>query len=108
MPHPPVKITLTDAPDRHVLPVAKVFVNSRDTLQYVCKQGSVRVLFDTSPFSDFPGEVIHDGEIRKIKVVKAETVFFGKCFVTPTGEAKEIGWSKKKNPDSGGDVVVKP
>jgi hypothetical protein len=107
MSHHPVEITLTRAPDRHVLRVADVFVNFGDTLQYFCKDGSVRVLFDTSPFSDVPGEVIH-GEIRKIKKVAAERRFFGKCFVTPKGEAKEIGWSKNKNPDSGGDVVVKP
>jgi len=108
MPHHIVKVTLTGPPDRHVLPVPEVNVNSGHTLQYVCDEGTVRVLFDTSPFSDFPGEVIHDHEIRMIKKVETEKRFFGKCFVTPTGEAKEIGWSKIKNPQSGGDVVVKP
>src|SRR4051812_28362547 len=107
MSHHQFEITLTGGSPRLALPPKTMIVDTGDTVEFVCKDGSVRVLFDISPFSQFPKEDIHDGEIRKIKDVAKEARFPGKCFVTPPGGAAVIGWTEQDK-RSGGDVVVRP
>jgi hypothetical protein len=105
MSHHEFGITLTGGEPRHAIPPATMIVDQGDTVQFFSNDGVARVEFEISPFSDVADDVIND-RIRR-QVIK-RGAFFAKCFVTPTGEKNEIGWSEFEEPQSGGEVIIKP
>jgi hypothetical protein len=66
-----------------------------------------RVVFDGSPFSIVPAIEITDSIDRQLRTSGR---FFFKCFVTRLidGEEVEVGWFFGEDPESGGDVDVRP
>ena len=100
-----IVITLTD--NIHAVPVPnKLTVSIGDTLRYdTDPQGlPFRVEIVGSPFTKVPARVIKDREPR---VLAAEGRFFWKCFMQhPDGGF--VGWFSGEEPESGGDVDVRP
>src|SRR5438874_4579440 len=64
-----------------------------------------RVEIPGSPFTKDPLLVIKD---RKPRVLAAEGRFFWKCFLRRASDKKFVGWFWGENPESGGDVDVRP
>ena len=64
-----------------------------------------RVEIPGSPFTKKPVLVIKD---RKPRVLAAEGRFFWKCFLRRASDKKFVGWFWGENPESGGDVDVRP
>jgi hypothetical protein len=99
-------LTLTD--DIHAKPsVQKTIAHVGDTIRYDTTPPNLpfRVEFPGSPFRDVPVRVIEDREPR---VLAAEGRFFWKCFLQRPRDKKFVGWFSGENPESGGDVDVRP
>lgn len=76
-----------------------------DTIRFTTAGAApFRVVFDGSPFSSVPAVEITDATDRRLRTSGR---FFFKCFVTrPDG--LEVGWFFGEDPESGGDVDVRP
>ena len=102
------KIVLTLKDDIHAVPSCTPWIaHVGDTLQYETDPLGLpfRVEIPGSPFTTEPVLVIEDREPR---VLAAEGRFFWKCFVQRPRDKKFVGWVSGVNPESGGDVDVRP
>jgi hypothetical protein len=101
-------IFLTLTVDHHVVPSSrKTIAKVGDTLQFDTHPEGLpfRVAIPGSPFTKGPVLVIED---RKPRVLAAEGRFFWMCFMQRPHDKKFVGWFSGENPESGGDVDVRP
>ncbi|SRR6266571_1846493 len=74
-----------------------------ETISFSSPDGDVTVVYPKDwPFEGDPHE-IKDSKPRKLKT---EGIFPFRCFVTPPGADKPIGWDEKKSPMSGSNTRV--
>src|SRR5262249_37918629 len=107
-----IEIRLTrDSGGQHAMPTPpSVGMELGDTVNYVCTDGTFRVVFEQgSPYDDQSsanGKVeIKDSNNR---VVTKRGQFKCKCFIKRDAGSKEIGWREDEKPQSGGDHNVPP
>jgi hypothetical protein len=100
-----IVITLID--NIHAVPVpSKSMVYVGDRLRYDTDPPNLpfRVEVPDSPFTEVPALVIED---RNPRLLVTEGKFSWRCFLQrPDGEF--VGWSPGEDPESGGDVDVRP
>lgn len=102
-----VRLTLVTLVDvMHVECSPKLTIaNVDDDLRFESTDGfPFRVVFEGPPFGTLPAVEISDGNPRPLRT---EGRFFFKCFLTPPG-GMEVGWFSGEDPESGGDVDVRP
>jgi len=102
------KIVLTLTDDIHAVPSRKMTIaHVGDTIRYDTTPPDLRfrVEFPGSPFREVPVRVIEDREPHELV---AEGRFFWKCFLRHPDNNKLVGWFSGENPESGGDVDVRP
>ncbi|MGZ5450394.1 MAG: hypothetical protein ACXW4P_19330 [Thermoanaerobaculia bacterium] len=100
-----VRISL-DPTGEHVLCDPKLTIaNVEDTLLFVPEPPDLpfHILFG-DPFSANP---LHDIEASSPRTLTTEGRFFFKCFAT-RADGRQVGWFFGENPESGGDVDVRP
>lgn len=101
-----IVITLTDG--IHAVPnPANLVVHVGDTLRYDTDPPSIpfRVEVPGSPFTDAPLLVIDDREPRPLLQYGK---FYWKCFLRRPTDEQLVGWFAGEEPESGGDVDVRP
>jgi|GEM_PF-4161433 len=103
------KIWLTLENEIHASPSLKNTLAAQvgDTLRFDTIPPGVpfRVEIPGSPFTRKPLLVIKD---RRPRVLATEGRFFWKCFMRRASDKKFVGWFWGENPESGGDVDVRP
>ncbi len=73
-----------------------------DTVRYSCTEGMARIVFPSG--SPYAVSKVHDAHNH---TVKKPGNFRYECYVTPTGQTKEIGYNPN-DPKSGGEHEVVP
>lgn len=101
-----IVITLTD--NIHAVPTPqKSIAHVGDTLRYETDPPGIPFIVEVpgSPFTDAPVLVIGDREPRPLV---QEGRFFWRCFLRRPSDNQLVGWFYGEEPESGGDVDVRP